>query len=523
MQVLIVGGLGGQIGAASKIAMARGASVQLAESVTTALNILRAGNRIDVVMADITLDVASLISAMTQERISVPVVACGIGNDVNGAVNAIKAGAQEFIPLPPEADLIAAIFEAVTEESHALIHRDAKMAETLRLATQVAKSSASILITGESGTGKEIISRFVHRKSNRADKPFIAVNCAAIPDNLLESELFGHEKGAFTGAQARRIGKFEEANGGTLLLDEISEMDVRLQAKLLRAIQEKEIDRLGGKSPVKVDVRILATSNRNLEAEVNAGNFREDLYFRLNVVNLDIPSLRERPDDIPILAEFFVKKYSEANEVPIRPISPLAITRLLSHHWRGNVRELENTMHRAVLVAGPDEIGPEAILLTGGTPHEPAPVAAQQPAPAAPAPAAPSAARANSAYASANAAYGAASSAYQPSAPAPTPAPQPAPSSPEPAAPASDDHSADEAGDANSTTDNGSGTAFLVGRTVADVERDLIIDTLKHCFGNRTHAANILGISIRTLRNKLRQYTDDGLAVPAPGDGNDGS
>ncbi|NIZ01410.1 sigma-54-dependent transcriptional regulator [Thalassospira lucentensis] len=523
MQVLIVGGLGGQIGAASKIAMARGASVQLAESVTTALNILRAGNRIDVVMADITLDVASLISAMTQERISVPVVACGIGNDVNGAVNAIKAGAQEFIPLPPEADLIAAIFEAVTEESHALIHRDAKMAETLRLATQVAKSSASILITGESGTGKEIISRFVHRKSNRADKPFIAVNCAAIPDNLLESELFGHEKGAFTGAQARRIGKFEEANGGTLLLDEISEMDVRLQAKLLRAIQEKEIDRLGGKSPVKVDVRILATSNRNLEAEVNAGNFREDLYFRLNVVNLDIPSLRERPDDIPILAEFFVKKYSEANEVPIRPISPLAITRLLSHHWRGNVRELENTMHRAVLVAGPDEIGPEAILLTGGTPHEPAPAAAQQPAPAAPAPAAPSAARANSAYASANAAYGAASSAYQPSAPAPTPAPQPAPSSPEPAAPASDDHSADEAGDANSTTDNGSGTAFLVGRTVADVERDLIIDTLKHCFGNRTHAANILGISIRTLRNKLRQYTDDGLAVPAPGDGNDGS
>lgn len=518
MQVLIVGGLGGQIGAASKIAMARGASVQLAESVTTALNILRAGNRIDVVMADITLDVASLISAMTQERISVPVVACGIGNDVNGAVNAIKAGAQEFIPLPPEADLIAAIFEAVTEESHALIHRDAKMAETLRLATQVAKSSASILITGESGTGKEIISRFVHRKSNRADKPFIAVNCAAIPDNLLESELFGHEKGAFTGAQARRIGKFEEANGGTLLLDEISEMDVRLQAKLLRAIQEKEIDRLGGKSPVKVDVRILATSNRNLEAEVNAGNFREDLYFRLNVVNLDIPSLRERPDDIPVLAEFFVKKYSEANEVPIRPISPLAVTRLLSHHWRGNVRELENTMHRAVLVAGPDEIGPEAILLTGGTPHEPAPAAAQQPAPAAP-----SAARANSAYASANAAYGAASSAYQPSAPAPTPASQPAPPSPEPTAPASDEHPAKEAGDANSTTDNGSGTAFLVGRTVADVERDLIIDTLKHCFGNRTHAANILGISIRTLRNKLRQYTDDGLAVPAPGDGNDGS
>jgi len=524
MQVLIVGGLGGQIGAASKIAMARGASVQLAESVTTALNILRAGNRIDLVMADIALDVAALIDAMSQERINVPVVACGIGNDVNGAVNAIKAGAQEFIPLPPEADLIAAIFEAVTEESHALIHRDPRMAETLRLASQVANSSASILITGESGTGKEIISRFVHRKSNRADKQFVAVNCAAIPDNLLESELFGHEKGAFTGAQARRIGKFEEANGGTLLLDEISEMDVRLQAKLLRAIQEKEIDRLGGKSPVKIDVRILATSNRNLEAEVNAGNFREDLYFRLNVVNLDIPSLRERPDDIPVLAEFFVKKYSEANDVPVRPISPLAITRLLSHHWRGNVRELENTMHRAVLVAGPDEIGPEAIMLSGSsnnetarpqaspsmeTPTSPAPPSASV-SPAAPPPAA---ARANSAYASANAAYGAASSAYQPSAGTP-------PAAQSPITPATADDSI-AGSEAPLASGDGSATAGLVGRTVANVERDLIIDTLKHCFGNRTHAANILGISIRTLRNKLRQYTDDGLAVPAPGDGQD--
>jgi DNA-binding NtrC family response regulator len=518
MQVLIVGGLGGQIGAASKIAMARGASVQLAESVTTALNILRAGNRIDVVMADITLDVAALIDAISQERINVPVVACGVGNDVNGAVNAIKAGAQEFIPLPPEADLIAAIFEAVTEESHALIHRDPKMAETLRLATQVAKSSASILITGESGTGKEIISRFVHRKSNRADKPFVAVNCAAIPDNLLESELFGHEKGAFTGAQARRIGKFEEANNGTLLLDEISEMDVRLQAKLLRAIQEKEIDRLGGKSPVKIDVRILATSNRNLEAEVNAGNFREDLYFRLNVVNLDIPSLRERPDDIPVLAEFFVKKYSEANDMPLRPISQLAIQRLLSHHWRGNVRELENTLHRAVLVAGRDEIGPEAILLTGSTASAPAPSpaapAATEPASPAPSTTSPSS-RASSAYANANAAYGAASSAYKPS----------APSAPAQHSVESDDTSSDDANtdnvDAQNTAENGSGTSSLVGRTVAAVERDLIIDTLKHCFGNRTHAANILGISIRTLRNKLRQYTDDGLAVPAPGDGHD--
>ena len=209
MQVLIVGGLGGQIGAASKIAMARGATVQLAESVTTSLNILRAGNRIDLVMADITLDVAALIEAMHRERINVPVVACGIGNDVNGAVNAIKAGAQEFIPLPPEADLIAAIFEAVTEESHALIHRDARMAETLRLATRVANSSASILITGGKRyrQGNHIAPLFIV-KSNRADKPFVAVNCAAIPDNLLESELFGHEKGCVyqrTGPTHRKV------------------------------------------------------------------------------------------------------------------------------------------------------------------------------------------------------------------------------------------------------------------------------------------------------------------------------
>lgn len=545
MQVLIVGGLGGQIGAASKIAMARGATVQLAESITTALNILRAGKRIDLVMADITLDVGALIEAIAAERINVPVVACGVGNDINGAVNAIKAGAQEYLPLPPEPELIAAIFEAVTEENHALIHRDPRMAETLRLAEQVSRSTASILITGESGTGKEILSRFVHRKSNRADKPFVAVNCAAIPDNLLESELFGHEKGAFTGALARRIGKFEEADGGTLLLDEISEMDVRLQAKLLRAIQEKEIDRLGSNKPVKVDVRLIATSNRNLEEYVRAGHFREDLYFRLNVVNLDIPALRERPGDIPVLAEFFVRKYSEANDVPVRPISPLAMDRLVTHYWRGNVRELENTMHRAVLIAGPTEIGPEAIMLSGTGGSEPTRIRAdvpETPPTAAPQqPAAPTTdpARSNAANAAYNPSSARASQAYanagNPYATYGTPSgtpPRPAPSANEgydASSPNGTDqrseHPSEEAQTEAENTppkndaDNASTTSSLVGRTVADVERDLIIDTLKHCFGNRTHAANILGISIRTLRNKLRQYTDEGLNVPAPGDG----
>ena len=237
--------------------------------------------------------------ALAAERICTPVVACGIGTDARRAVDAIRAGAKEYLPLPPDPELIAAVLAAVADESHQLIHEDEAMAAVIALADQVA---------GQRGLDPDH-RRKRHRqggawratstsKSQRADKPFISVNCAAIPDNLLESELFGHEKGAFTGAVARRIGKFEEANGGTLLLDEISEMDVRLQAKLLRAIQEREIDRVGGAKPVKVDIRIIATSNRDLAEAVKLGTFREDLLYRLNVVNLRLPALRERPKDI---------------------------------------------------------------------------------------------------------------------------------------------------------------------------------------------------------------------------------
>ncbi len=208
-----------------------------------------------------------------------------------------------------------------------------------------------------------MLARHIHRRSRRSAGPFVALNCAAIPDNLLELELFGHEKGAFSGAVARRIGKFEAADGGTLLLDEISEMDVRLQAKLLRALQEREIDRLGGAAPVRVNVRILATTNRDLPAEVQRGTFREDLYFRLNVVSLRIPPLRERPGDIAALAEHFARRYAEVNGVPFRPLSRDTAPRLTSHAWRGNVRELENVIHRAVLLADGTEIGIEAIEL----------------------------------------------------------------------------------------------------------------------------------------------------------------
>ena len=316
------------------------------------------------------------------------------------------------------------------------------------------------MITGESGTGKEVMARHIHQKSRRSDKAFVAVNCAAIPDNLLESELFGHEKGAFTGAVTRRVGKFEEADGGTLLLDEISEMDIRLQAKLLRAIQEREIDRVGGSKPVKVDIRVIATSNRDLVEEVRKGNFREDLLYRLNVVNLVLPPLRERLEDVALLADHFVRKYADANAVPPRPLSGAALAVLKRHAWPGNVRELENTMHRAVLLATEDEIEEMAIVLPDGS----RPAASHSP------------------VAVMAAATGGANVSSLPL----------------------------EGEDAEA--------ANLVGRTVAEVERQLILETLDHCLGNRTHAANILGISIRTLRNKLKAYTEEGISVPGPGE-----
>lgn len=457
MRLLIVGTLGGQLAVASRIAMDRGASVVHADSIETALKTLRSGKGADLIMIDVGQPIAELIRRLESELIHVPVVACGTTTNARAAVEAIRAGAKEYIPLPPDPELIAAVLAAVAEESRDLVVRDDAMARVIRLADQVAVSDASILITGESGTGKEVLARHVHRKSSRADKPFIAVNCAAIPEQLLESELFGHEKGAFTGAVARRIGKFEEADGGTLLLDEISEMDLRLQAKLLRAIQERVIDRVGGNRPVPVDIRILATSNRTLAEEVRKGTFREDLLYRLNVVNLKIPPLRERPADIAALADHFAEKYAKANGLKAKPISQEARRQLLRARWPGNVRELENCMHRAVLLATGEEIDVEAILTPDGEPMG----------------------------ASGEARGG---------------------------TPAYDRTVARAAETAEAVT------RALVGRTVADVERELILSTLDHCLGNRTHAANILGISIRTMRNKLKEYSDEGHFVPPPGE-----
>ena len=461
MRLLIVGSLEGHIVTAGKIALDRGAKVANVDGIDAALDALRSGQGSDLLMVDVDLDISRLCESLEAERISVPVVACGIGTSPTRAVDAIKAGAKEYIPLPPDAELIAAVLAAVTEESSSLVFRDPAMNGVLRLAEQVAPSDASVLITGESGTGKEIMARYLHTKSRRSKAQFISVNCAAIPENLLESELFGHEKGAFTGAVTRRVGKFEEASGGTLLLDEISEMHPRLQAKLLRAVQEREIDRVGGTQPIKVDIRLLATSNRNLEEEVRQGNFREDLYFRLNVVNIMLPALRERPKDIEVLADHFIAKYAEANGVQIPPMDQEARAILLQHHWRGNVRELENTMHRAVLLARDGQITRDSIMLTGE-------MLAPEDGGAVPS-----------------------SAAVAPASAIPT-----------------------SGGDASKSRD----ASELVGRTVADVERDLILDTLQHCLGNRTHAANILGISIRTLRNKLKLYSQEGMAIPMPGE-----
>jgi len=318
-----------------------------------------------------------------------------------------------------------------------LMCRNSAMLSVVQRARRAAASGASVLISGESGTGKEVIAQFIHRLSDRAKGPFVAVNCAAIPDHLLESELFGHERGAFSGAIGRRIGKLEAADGGTILLDEISEMDGRLQAKLLRAVQEREIDRVGGQHPMKVDIRIIATTNKDLVSEVKKQTFREDLYFRLNVIPIHIPSLRDRREDIPVMAHYFMRKYDSQTVPRFRTFSEASMNAMMAYQWPGNVRELENAVNRAIVLASPEEIRTQCLNLI--------------PADAAARPVARTAAI------------------ELPS---------------------------------------------LVGLPLHQIERDVIIGTLVLAGGNRTRAAEILGISIRCLRNKLQLYTSQGFRPP---------
>ncbi|GAB6036431.1 sigma-54 dependent transcriptional regulator [Fundidesulfovibrio butyratiphilus] len=359
----------------------------------------------------------------------------------------------------------AAPVQGQTGERFAIIGAHPAILRVLALAKQVARSRATVLISGESGTGKEMFARYLHAHSDRAGKPFVALNCAALPEHLLESELFGHEKGAFTGAIARKLGKFELAAGGTILLDEISEMDLGLQAKLLRVLQEGEFDRVGGVETVKVDVRVLATTNRRLEQYVEEGKFRQDLYYRLNVIPLKLPALSERGQDVLRLAGYFVDKYRKAYGLPKLAFSDEAIAWLTSYDWPGNVRELQNLMERAVLLAGAGPITKAHFLLEGeeaplyeDIPEEPAVLMER--------------------VSSVNA-----------------------------------EGQEEQPGDAGQA---GQGqAAFLEGVVPLDVlERQMILKSLDQTSGNRTQAAQLLGISVRTLRNKLNEYRQLGLNIP---------
>ncbi len=297
---------------------------------------------------------------------------------VDSAVEAMKKGAFDYLEKPLEKDNLLLVlrraFERVTlirenrmlqkrlEETHSIpniIGSHPKMKEVFRIIQKISATNSTILIYGESGTGKELVARAVHEGSQRKDQPFFAINCAAIPDSLMESELFGHEKGSFTGAEKRELGIFEAADGGTVFLDEIGELNTAMQAKLLRAIQEKEIRRVGGKINIPIDVRIVSATNKDLETEIKKGNFREDLFYRLNVIRINLPPLRERGSDIATLAEFFIKKYGDQNPTPVKGIAKPALKLLMDYSWPGNVRQLESVIERGVLMTESEFIQPE--------------------------------------------------------------------------------------------------------------------------------------------------------------------
>jgi two-component system response regulator FlrC len=370
-----------------------------------------------------------LFSEMRKQKIEVPVVLMSAFGTVEVAVSAMKAGIVDYLPKPfsqealaetlrralPKSEVPTPVQGCVTGERVFLTQDEATL-ETLRQAEIVAASDVSVLIEGESGTGKEWVARTIHEKSPRAGRPFVAVNCAAVPDGLLESELFGHERGAFTGAVNKKLGRFELAHTGTLLLDEVSELPLLLQAKLLRVIQEREVDLLGGRAPIPVDIRVVATSNRPLFDEVKAGRFRADLYYRLSVFPLRLTPLRARLGDVPMLATHFVQRAASRHRRGTLTVSPSVFPILSAQPWPGNVRELENVIERAALLAQGEEITPDHLRFD-------------------------------------------------------TEAPQ----------------------------------TGRVG-TLWDVERARILEALQQLGGNRTHAARELGVSLRTLRNKLREY-----------------
>jgi DNA-binding NtrC family response regulator len=373
------------------------------------------------------MDGLSLLKEIRRKIGHIPIlVITGFGT-IQDAVEVMKEGASDYLLKPFSFEALMAKIRLLMERIHqerGLITENQKMLQVLRIAEEVAPSDTSILIYGESGTGKELLAGTIHKKSRRNHKPLVAINCAAIPDSLMESELFGHEKGAFTGATEKKIGKFEFANQGTLLLDEIGEMSLNLQAKLLRVLQEREINRVGGNQAIPIDIRIIATTNRDLYKESLEGKFREDLFYRLNVFPLYIPPLRERPDDIALLSDHFLKKFSGVLGKNIHGFTSPAMDFLMAKPWRGNIRELQNTIHRSVHLSKGDLIDITDFMIEAES--------------------------------------------------------APSPSSP--------------------------------GK-IKDLEKDMILKTLKEVNGNKTQAARILGVSVRTIRNKLHEY---GNFFPTP-------
>ncbi|MDR3154331.1 MAG: sigma 54-interacting transcriptional regulator [Deltaproteobacteria bacterium] len=560
-----------------------GYAVELAEDADEALDKARS-QPFDLAVCDLKLGrggPCALLRELKKIRPELPVVVMSGGGGLEEAVGAMREGAQDYLlkPFPAEAVETAAARAFARAESRILEEEPARplpggagdgpgsagerpivsaspvMARLLGLARNLANSSATVLLQGESGTGKELLARYIHTMSPRAAGPFVAVNCAGLPESLLESELFGHEKGAFTGALSRKAGKFDLASGGTLLLDEISEMDISLQAKLLRALQEGEIDPVGGKGPHKVDVRVIATTNRRLKDWVDEGKFRADLYYRLYVMPFFIPALRERREDIVPLSEHFLGKYSLQYGRSVRGFTPEALEALLAHDWPGNIRELENAVARAVLMTAGDsvdsqdifmdEAGFMAALEKNSEVSAAAEAAAAEAAKAAAASAAPEGAPESAvaaafearpkdagAYAAAgDSAEGAGSSlAYADSE---TPAGAGvilAVNDPESRGRAcgfgqdfASHASLEEAGEGpleasvSGVASEAAGALFgaaaerLPVMTIEQMERRLIGRALDETSGNRTHAARLLGISVRTLRNKLNEYRNGAL------------
>ncbi len=451
-KILIVDDDPGHLTTLKTITKSWGYTVETANDGVVAVDLVKSGP-VDLILMDVRMTNMSGIEALGQIKDynpSIPVIIMTAYSSVESAVEALKSGAYDYLIKPLDFEVLKLTIERASEhaglkaENRALkehlrsdydianiIGRSQSMKKLMDMMSMVAPSEATVLITGESGTGKELIARSLHFNSPRKEKPLVVVNCASITETLLESELFGHEKGAFTGADKRREGRFMQANHGTIFLDEIGETSPTMQAKLLRVLQEKEVQRVGSEETIKVDVRIVAATNRNLEADVANGRFREDLFYRLNVMNLNVPPLKERQEDIPLFAQHFLNKFADKNRKTVKGFVPLAVDMLLNYDWPGNVRELENAIERAVILLTGEHITEKQLPLN---------ITKKYPDPD-------------------------------------------LSTSPIAAAPVMD------------------GT-----RSMEEIEKEAILATLKASGGNKSETARRLGITRKTLHNKLKNY-----------------